>query len=383
MIERGYLRAFGLSVVVLLALFLALTWVVDPYGVSPLRLSWPGVNVVKPKRLAIDRLIKPYDVWRDQPRSVFLGTSRLHEGIDPAALDGTRFAPAYNAAMPGATLADMAAQLEQFFRMDGNLRAVFVELFLANFASEQPVPPRRSLPSLVQGMTHDLAPLFLGASAIPDSLQTLFVNLSGRPAAYVAPAGQWVPAAHARFTFHQEAAIAYYINEHATTLKGMALAPQAFAALDRIAALCREHGAELHLWIAPSHPWDEYRFRSFGQWPLMEEWLRRLGTYPNVISFAQYNAVAAEPVTDDMRYWNDTLHFNTRLGQLMVRAFLGATDPDIPANLLRQVTPATVESVLQEHRAGISRWIGENPAYPAAFDHARTLFEVRRRGAAH
>jgi len=382
MIERGYLRAFALSAVVLLALFFAVTFVVDPYGVSPLRLAWPGINTVKPKRLAIDRLIKPYEVWRDQPRAVFLGTSRLHEGIDPAVLDGTRFAPAYNASMPGATLAEMAGELEQFFRLDGKLRAVFVELFLFNFVSDQPVPPPKSLPALVQEMTQDLAPLFLSASAIPDSLQTLLVNLAGRPAATIAPRGQWVPAANARFTFHAEAAIAYYVNEHTTRLKGMALKPQAFAALDRIVALCREHDAELVLMIAPSHPWDEYRFWSFGQWPLMDEWVRRLSTYSNVLSFAQYNAAVAEPVTPSMTYWYDTLHFNPRLGQMMLRAFLGAADANTPANLMREVTPTTVESVLQEHRAEMSRWISENPEYPAAFERTKARVEARG-GATH
>jgi hypothetical protein len=378
MIERGYLPAFGVSVALLLALFFAVTFVIDPYGVSPLRLAWPGINTVKPKRLAIDRLIKPYEVWRDQPRTVFLGTSRFHEGIDPGVLGGTRFAPAYNASMPGVTLAEMAAQVEQFFRLDGKLRAVFVELFFYNFVSDQPVPPPKSLPALVRDMTEDLAPLFLGASAIPDSLQTLFVNLAGRPAATIAPTGQWVPAANARFTFHEDAAIAYYVSEHTTRLKGMTLAPQAFTALDRIVALCREHGAKLVLMIAPSHPWDEYRFWSFGQWPLMDEWVRLLSTYPNVLSFAQYNAAVAEPVTPNMAYWYDTLHFNPRLGQLLLRAFLGAADANSPANLMRAVTPATVEDVLREHRAEMSRWISENPNYPAAFERAKARFAASR-----
>jgi hypothetical protein len=378
MIERGYLRALALSVGMLLALFLAITWVVDPYGVSPLRLAWPGINTVKPKRLAIDRLIKPYEVWRDQPRTVFLGTSRIHEGIDPAVLDGTRFAPAYNAALPSATLAEMTALLEQFFRVDRNLRAVFLELLVYNFASAEPVPAPKPF-YMVLG---DVAPLFLSASAMHDSLQTLFVNLAGRPAAYVAPAGYWVPAANARFAFQQEAAIAYYISEHETTLKGMALAPQAFAALDRIIALCREHGAELILMITPSHPWDEYRLWSFGYWPMMDAWVRRLSAYPHVLSFAQYNAAVAEPVTDRMAYWNDTLHFNTRLGQLMLRALLGAGDPGIPSNLLREVTPATVEYVLQEHGAELSRWISDNPDYPAAFERGKARFEASH-GVAH
>jgi hypothetical protein len=60
MISPGYLRAFALSVAIWLGLFLAFTCIVDPYGVSPMRLNLHGINALKPKRLDIDRLIKPY-----------------------------------------------------------------------------------------------------------------------------------------------------------------------------------------------------------------------------------------------------------------------------------------------------------------------------------
>jgi hypothetical protein len=103
-VSPGYLRALAVSVAIWLGLFVLFTWTIDPYGVSPLRLSLQGMNAQKPKRIDIDRLIKPYEVWRYQPRTVFLGTSRVHQSMDPAALDGTRFAPAYNASMPAASM---------------------------------------------------------------------------------------------------------------------------------------------------------------------------------------------------------------------------------------------------------------------------------------
>ena len=99
MVSPGYLRALGLSVAIWLGLFVLFTWTIDPYGVSPLRLSLQGMNAQKPKRIDIDRMIKPYEVWRYQPRTVFLGTSRMHQSMDPAVLDRTRFAPAYNASI--------------------------------------------------------------------------------------------------------------------------------------------------------------------------------------------------------------------------------------------------------------------------------------------
>ena len=122
MVSPGYLRALGVSVAVWLGLFVLFTWTIDPYGVSPLRLSLQGINAQKPKRIDIDRLIKPYEVWRYQPRTLFLGTSRMHQSMDPAVLDGTRFAPAYNASMPAASMDMHAAYLRRYIQLDPNLR---------------------------------------------------------------------------------------------------------------------------------------------------------------------------------------------------------------------------------------------------------------------
>src|SRR5438477_78164 len=69
----------------------------------------------------------------DQPRTVFMGTSRIQQAFDPALLDGTRFAPAYNGAIPASTLAQNEAHLEHYFDLDPNLKHVFFELFFWQF----------------------------------------------------------------------------------------------------------------------------------------------------------------------------------------------------------------------------------------------------------
>jgi hypothetical protein len=367
MIDSGYLRTLVVSLAIWLGLFLALTWTVDPYGVSPLKIELARVNILKPKRVNIDRIIKPYEVWRYQPRTVFLGSSRF-QSIDPAGLDGTRFSPAYNAAIQGGGgLAESAAMLEEFFEFDRNLHFVFVELFFYHFLTPEPARTPRSTFQLV----NDTAPLFVSASAIFDSLQTVFFNLSGRPAGYVAPAGHWIPPSNYKKRFDQEGTIAYYVSVHKTGLQTMTLEPEIFALLKRIIELCRRNSAELILVIAPTHPSGEYRLWSFEQWSVLEEWTRRLSAFENVFSFAQYNEVVAESTAGDLKYWNDPLHFNANLGQLMLRSFLGISDPVIPSNLLRAVTPETVQTLIHERWSGMKSWIDENPAYVAAFDQAK------------
>src|SRR5579862_8173902 len=76
LIRPHYLVLCALGVAIWAGLALAFIWTIDPYGVAPLHVRITGLNAFKPKRVDIDRLVKPYEVWRYQPRTVFLGTSR-------------------------------------------------------------------------------------------------------------------------------------------------------------------------------------------------------------------------------------------------------------------------------------------------------------------
>ncbi len=176
MTASGYLRALALSVAIWLGLFVAFTWTIDPYGASPLRFGLDGISAFKPKRLDIDRVIKPYEVWRYQPRTIFLGTSRFQQSLDPATLDGTRFAPAYNAAIPDGSMQTNADDLERYLRLDPNLRTVIVEVFLNNFLGPaQDRKPKTGVEIWTELATSALV-LLGSADTLWDSLTTLAHN---------------------------------------------------------------------------------------------------------------------------------------------------------------------------------------------------------------
>src|SRR4029078_4917488 len=184
--SRGYLRALVLSAAIWLGLFLIFTWTFDPYGVSPMQLALRGINTQKPKRIDIDRLIKPYEVWRYQPRTVFLGTSRMHQSMDPSVLDGTRFAPASTASMPAASMDMHPAYLRQYIQLDPNLRTVIVELFLPNFIG---APAGQEFGTRSEFIRNAVT-LFGSAATLWDSSITLAYNVfSGRPVFQVSPGG--------------------------------------------------------------------------------------------------------------------------------------------------------------------------------------------------
>lgn len=369
MVRRSFFVAFALAALFWAALPAGFIWAVDPYGVSPIHYDRPDFNEQKPKRVDIDRLIKPYDVWRYQPRTIFLGTSRIHESIDPRVLDGTPYAPAYNTAIPANTLSENAATIDQYFRLDSRLHYVFIELFLYNFLIPGPVDP----PATVASAFEKVVPLQFSTAALFASYETIAFNRAPTPIGpYISPQGYWVRPKDfdTAATFDAKRFTDTIVDIH-KRIPLFLLQPSTFADLDRIVAACAKHDAPLVMLMTPSYPWDDYRLLSLGYWPMLEDWLRRIAAYPNVVSFAQYNPLTEEPAGKDMHYWNDPIHFGLPFGRLMLRAFLGDNDPEMPANFIRRLTPQTVDNMIRERRTGVERWAAAHPDFVQLFETAK------------
>ncbi len=351
-------------------IILSFIWVIDPYGVSPVHIPLTGINTLKPERIDIDRLIKPYEVWRDQPKTVFLGTSRIHQSIDPSTLDNTEFAPAYNAAVPASSLSQNAANIEEYFRLDKNLQYVFIELFIYNFIFPQPEDPKKTFSDFLRTSTS----LTFSADVLISAFKTLNFNKSSLPVGpYISPLGNWIrpEAFSTKDTFNQKLYIDNIMNIH-KVIPDMIIQPTAIDSLNRIVEICKKHHAKLYMIITPSYPWDDYRLLSLGYWPLLEEWVKKMSAYDNVFSFSQYNTLLEERAGEKMKWWNDPLHFGSNMGHLMLLSFLGTHTPEIPNNLIRPVKPSNFMTVLQERRSGLNHWIRKNHEFVTAFDVAKT-----------
>src|SRR5262245_7991664 len=90
-VSPRFLLTLALSIVGISFAAAAGIAIADPYGVSPFGYRALDFNINKLKRVDIDRQLKPYEVWRYQPETIFIGTSRVNQSLDPAALDGSRF----------------------------------------------------------------------------------------------------------------------------------------------------------------------------------------------------------------------------------------------------------------------------------------------------
>src|SRR5262245_7086473 len=101
MSSERYLALMGSTCVLGAALVVGFNLLVDPMGISPIRIAIAGFNAWKLVRQDYDRIVKPYDVRRNHPRTIFICSSRIKQTIDPKSVGGTQFAPAYNAGING------------------------------------------------------------------------------------------------------------------------------------------------------------------------------------------------------------------------------------------------------------------------------------------
>jgi hypothetical protein len=367
MIESGYLRALALILAAWLGLYLLFTWTIDPYGVSPLQLDLPGINTRKPKRLDIDRLIKPYEVWRYQPRTVFLGTSRVNQSLNPAVLDGTRFEPAYNASMPAGSMGMNAAYLRQYVRLDRNLRAVIVELFLPNFIGT----PEGLAPGTWSEFARNAVTLFASADTLWDSVVTLAYNtLRARPTSQIESGGYLYHPIRGNPQASFEAFAPYIWSAHVEEPDKATFDQAAYRSILEIIEIARENDLELIFVLGPSHAYADYYYDAIGAWGVIEEWLTRLSARATVYSFSQPNDWVSEPISPRMTYWYDTFHYSLVMGRGMLASLAGLPTSGLPDNFMERLTPERVAFYMERRRQAVRRWAEANPSFVTPFEEA-------------
>jgi hypothetical protein len=371
MIRSRYLAHFGIGIIVWAGLFLAATSVVNPYGVSPLQISMKGINEFKPMRRDIDRIIKPYEVWRYQPHTIFLGTSRIHQSIDPAVLDGTKFAPAYNASIPASSLGLNISHLQQFIKFNPQLRTVVVELFLYNFLGQG----QERAPKQFMDYLRNTVNLFISADTLWASVLTVGYNLvKGVPVYEIKPGGYYYypPGHNAKGTFDGFPEGIWKLHE--TRAKGMQLHEPAFDVVRELREIARSHDLQLIFVLTPNHAYDDYYLHAIDAWPTVEEWLRRVSAEGDVYSFSQPNAWVYEPVQIDMKYWNDPYHFSLVMGRAMQKSLVDS-GKDAPDNFMMRMSPDKVAEHVRSRREAIREWAKKNPEFVARFNEEKNKWE--------
>lgn len=342
-------------------IFVSLLFVlfVDPYGLNPLEINIHRVNAIKYQRVRIDRLIKPWEVYWKQPKTIFMGTSRPHQAFNPEVLNGTMYTPAYNAGVPASTLNENFLYLKKYFELNKNIKYVVFDIFWpSHFLGKQ--ADTNHTPNLVTlDFYTQFLSLFFSIDATVDSAVTLAKNIIKRiPERYISPQGHGVFPPNIDAKSHLNGYLKNMIDGY-TKIPIIEIDPEKFKVIDKIAKLCAENSAELILTVLTEHPISDYFYEDIKIDSLRNYVLRRLSTYSNVYYFSALNEIGKNPNL----YWKDPHHPSITVGNMALECIkTGKPNSKIP-DFGILLTPNNVDQVIKNRHDGLLKWVDLNPSY--------------------
>ncbi len=349
-----YKRRFALlwlyTLLSLLALTAAVTWLVDPYGLhdSP---RWSGINTLKPRPDRSLGVIKLVNALRMRPDALILGNSRADIGFDPKVFIQRGLAQRpYNLAIPGSGLESNVRDLETILQQGIRPKVVVVGLEFFDYLqtdkpdskpnSAQPADnwERRQLRLWLQSL--------LTLAALGDSLATLRAQHATNPAIIredgFNPLQDYLTLARNEgyFALFRQRGLENARRLRAANTPASWSSTPDFAALEQLLRLAKEFDIRLEFAIYPYHVQILGLLQRNELLPPFTEWKQTLskriseataeGIRARLWDFSQINRQTTEKIPDrgdrqaETRWYWEAGHFKAALGELMLDQMFAA-----------------------------------------------------------
>lgn len=336
--------------------------VVDPYGVfnSPKVAGW---TQAKPEKAKHDRLFKAADVTRVKPTTIFLGSSRTNQGLDPAHPALSNHQPAYNLALNGPNPYEQLRYLQHAIanNPDLDLVVIGVDFFMFNAANAN--QPGFSETRLEQKglVPQDIINVSFSFSALQSSWETIAVNRSNSAKEAYQPNG-FKP--YKNIDLSESATnwrFRYSINDYYKLHSNYQFSDQYLNDFQKLVALCKTRGIELKVFISPAHAAQWEAVRATGQWSTFEDWKRKLAKITPVWDFSGYNSITTELIGADMQNYADSSHYRESVGNLVLNRIFAYQEEKVPSDFGVLLTPDNIESHLAKIRSDREVWTKNRP----------------------
>jgi hypothetical protein len=379
----------------LLALVAAFNFLIDPYCVwgTP---TIAGLDRDKPGAIDNPFLAKPYAARRVHPATVILGSSRFDIGIDPEApVWPAASQPVFNLAIPGTGPRDQERLLTRLLATDNPRLIVIGMTFDDNIytpdhilktgpeiarANAEPVVGGEedgdAAPRDRAGVASDLATSLLSLSAIEDSVGTV-LHQGSADTSYMTRFG-WNTGGLFRDLVRHEGELSLFLHKSADKARKylrVARHPEAGGEDDlaRMLSDAKKHGAEAIVMIPPGHADEAELIRQSGLLPLRQLWLRRIaaavdrarqeGGRVRLWDFSIPGRYLTEPLpaagdkTTQTRYFWETVHFKSALGEMMVSRAMGGGPEDFGV----QIDSDGLDAHFAAFAGALARYEAERP----------------------
>jgi hypothetical protein len=399
-----YLTVLGTSCLGVALAMASFNLIVDALGMSPVRIAIAGFNEWKPFRNDYDWIVKRYDVTRNQPRTIFVGSSRIKQTIDPKLVTAAAFVPVYNGGINGsADFVEIGAYVREYLGTDKNLSHVFIEAFVpalltrregaaqARPAPEGPVqapplpeqaaqappphekasePPRPFVPtaaarpeSIEFGFAADLVnftSVFFSTAGIDLAIRTVLMNLRRKNSPVLRSSDDGFAPIALQPSHFSVRNVFNFVMHTGLIRGGSAVSSEMVPAAREMIASCKSRGVECRFFISPLHADVLFAAYHLGLWPELEALKRALAELAPTYDFTRYSHIIDERI-GPVIYWPEAFHFSPALGELMAKVMTGQREDDMPANFGVILDRENVDVNLLAWREERDRWIAQHP----------------------
>lgn len=356
----------------------ALNYVVDPYLIH----QWgtPAVYRLRPPVEKLSAWGKTYAIARYRPVVLHLGNSRTELALQ-ASHPSFGGAPAFNAALSGASLGDMAAMANHAMAL-GPVHSVIWGLDAPSFttargaldfdrgliAKGDSYLPRRALFDIRRSLSFDMT-----ADAVSE-VQGLFGRVCRSSLAFYGQRDKDCVVDHMRVGGGTAAAVPVRLSDFA---RGKGPTQSAMALLDSTLGKLCQRRTRLRLYINPTHASMHVALHAAGRWEQLESWQRdltgvvwkhrTLGCDLRLTDFSGFNAITTEPLPQvsgipEMRYYWEPSHYRANVGQMIMQAIFGGDAPPVaPPGFGVELTPDLIDAHQRDQRRARDAYMAHHP----------------------
>ncbi|NET72338.1 MAG: hypothetical protein F6K62_15800 [Sphaerospermopsis sp. SIO1G2] len=350
-----------LTIVISILLVVAVNLVVDPYGIYKTP-NFLGINHAKIQKNSNDRLYKAIDIIRIKPVTIFLGTSRTKQGLDPNHPGLSNSQPTYNLALDSANSYEVMRYLQHTLKNQPHLKKVIfgVDYFMFNkILNNRPGFNEKRLEKKYIIATDILNSLF-SIDSFDVSQKTVFASLKETDNRNYHFTGNgfapYLDDTKGKHKDYFKYSLSFYLDVYHKYIFN----DQYFDNFQKIVDICRNNNIELIIFISPTHATQWETLKIAGKWEYFEKWKQKLITVTPVWDFSGYNSINTEIIGDIMKNYVDNAHYTKPVGDLVLNRILGYQADQVPADFGVLLTPENIESHLAKIRAGREKWVKNN-----------------------
>lgn len=351
----GRFFLYSLILVLLTGLF---NYIVDPYGLYRI-VEYKGFNQQKEGLRNRIRYVKALEIALRQPKTILMGSSRVHDCINPANKFLANYQPVYNYSLDMARIKEIKLYLEHAI-LNSKIENLILGLdfFMfnkyekLNFTFDHNIVNKK-----ISYFDLYFKPLFTMTS-LDSSIRTIKVSYLQKNRKEFLPNG-YRPGTSVFYglkdykKLHDNTNWIFLSSIPSKTLyyAKMDVGNEAYSDFNDILLLCKQHKINVVLYISPAHAnLDGEGIKAAGIYKKFEDWKRKITLIANdqnitLWDFSGYNTITTEPVRTPMKYYWDSSHFTEEVGNFILERILSKdTDPMIPQDFGVQITPSNIES---------------------------------------